>query len=205
MLILAAVAAIVAFNIGMEHRRKIAEQKIGGAEEEARQIVAAAVKQAESKKREAIVEAREEIQKNRTELEKEIKERRNELTKQERRLQQKEESLERKHDAAEKKEENLNRKIKEAEEMNDEIREIRQSELDMLEKISGFTAEEAKEYLIRMIETDARHEAAVKIREIDQEIKENAERKAREYISLAIQKCAADQVSEAAISVCAAA
>ncbi len=201
MLILAAVAAIVAFNIGMEHRRKIAEQKIGGAEEEARQIVAAAVKQAESKKREAIVEAREEIQKNRTELEKEIKERRNELTKQERRLQQKEESLERKHDAAEKKEENLNRKIKEAEEMNDEIREIRQSELDMLEKISGFTAEEAKEYLIRMIETDARHEAAVKIREIDQEIKENAERKAREYISLAIQKCAADQVSEAAISV----
>ena len=201
MLILAAVAAIVAFNIGMEHRRKIAEQKIGGAEEEARQIVAAAVKQAESKKREAIVEAREEIQKNRTELEKEIKERRNELTKQERRLQQKEESLERKHDAAEKKEENLNRKIKEAEEMNDEIREIKQSELDMLEKISGFTAEEAKEYLIRMIETDARHEAAVKIREIDQEIKENAERKAREYISLAIQKCAADQVSEAAISV----
>ena len=201
MLILAAVAAIVAFNIGMEHRRKIAEQKIGGAEEEARQIVAAAVKQAESKKREAIVEAREEIQKNRTELEKEIKERRNELTKQERRLQQKEESLERKHDAAEKKEENLNRKIKEAEEMNDEIREIRQSELDMLEKISGFSAEEAKEYLIRMIETDARHEAAVKIREIDQEIKENAERKAREYISLAIQKCAADQVSEAAISV----
>ena len=201
MLILAAVAAIVAFNIGMEHRRKIAEQKIGGAEEEARQIVAAAVKQAESKKREAIVEAREEIQKNRTELEKEIKERRNELTKQERRLQQKEESLERKYDAAEKKEENLNRKIKEAEEMNDEIREIRQSELDMLEKISGFTAEEAKEYLIRMIETDARHEAAVKIREIDQEIKENAERKAREYISLAIQKCAADQVSEAAISV----
>lgn len=201
MLILAAVAAIVAFNIGMEHRRKIAEQKIGGAEEEARQIVAAAVKQAESKKREAIVDAREEIQKNRTELEKEIKERRNELTKQERRLQQKEESLERKHDAAEKKEENLNRKIKEAEEMNDEIREIRQSELDMLEKISGFTAEEAKEYLIRMIETDARHEAAVKIREIDQEIKENAERKAREYISLAIQKCAADQVSEAAISV----
>ena len=201
MLIVAAVAAIIAFNMGMEHRRKIAEQKIGGAEEEARQIVANAVKQAESKKREAVVEAREEIQKSRTELEKEIKERRSELSKQERRLQQKEESLERKHDAAEKKEETLNRKIKEAEEMNDEIREIKKSELEMLEKVSGFTAEEAKEYLIRMIETDARHEAAVKIREIDQELKENAERKAREYISLAIQKCAADHVSEAAISV----
>ncbi len=85
--------------------------------------------------------------------------------------------------------------------MNDEIRGIKQSELEMLEKVSGFTAEEAKEYLIRMIESDARHEAAVKIREIDQELKENAERKAREYISLAIQKCAADHVSEAAISV----
>lgn len=201
MLILAAIAAVVAFNIGVEHRRKIAEQKIGGAEEEARQIVAAAVKQAEQKKREAVVEAREEIQKSRTELEREIRERRSELSKQERRLQQKEESLERKHDAAEKKEETLNRKIKEAEEMNDEIRGIKKSELEMLEKVSGFTAEEAKEYLIRMIETDARHEAAVKIREIDQELKDSAEKKAREYISLAIQKCAADHVSEAAISV----
>ena len=144
MLILAAVAAVAAFNIGMEHRRKIAEQKIGGAEEEARQIVANAVKQAESKKREAIVEAREEIQKNRTELEREIKERRNELSKQERRLQQKEESLERKHDAAEKKEETLNRKIKAAEEMNEEIQEVKKNEMEMLEKISGFTVEEAK-------------------------------------------------------------
>ncbi|MBE6936096.1 MAG: ribonuclease Y [Ruminococcaceae bacterium] len=201
MLILMAALAVVMFNIGMAHRRKIAEQKIGGAEEEARQIVAAAVKQAEAKKRESVIEAREEIQKNRTELEKEIRERRSELSKSERRLQQKEESLDRKHDAAEKKEEILGRKIKEAEEMNDEIREIKKSETEMLEKISGFTAEEAKEYLIRMIETDARHEAAIKIREIDQEIKETAERKAREYISLAIQKCAADHVSEAAISV----
>ncbi len=99
------------------------------------------------------------------------------------------------------KEETLNRKIKEAEEMNGEIYQIKKSELEMLEKISGFTAEEAKEYLIRMIETDARHEAAVKIREIDQELKDSAEKKAREYISLAIQKCAADHVSEAAISV----
>ena len=201
MLILMAALAVVMFNIGMAHRRKIAEQKIGGAEEEARQIVAAAVKQAEAKKRESVIEAREEIQKNRTELEREIRERRSELSKSERRLQQKEESLDRKHDAAEKKEETLNRKIKEAEEMNDEIREIKKSETEMLEKISGFTAEEAKEYLIRMIETDARHEAAIKIREIDQEIKETAEKKAREYISLAIQKCAADHVSEAAISV----
>ena len=185
----------------MEHRRKIAEQKIGGAEEEARQIVASAVKQAEAKKREAIVEAREEIHKSRSELEREIRDRRNEISKQERRLIQREESLEKKHDAAEKKEEQLNRKIKEAEARSAEIENLHKIELETLERISGFTAEEAKDYLIKTIEEDARHSAAVKLREIDQELKENAQKKAREYISLAIQKCAADQVSEAAISV----
>ncbi|MBQ1504368.1 MAG: DUF3552 domain-containing protein, partial [Oscillospiraceae bacterium] len=199
--VIAAAAAFIAFQAGINHRKKIAEQLLGGAEEEARQIVAAAVKQAEAKKRESIIEAREEIHKSRNELEREIKDRRSEMTKQERRLQQREESLERKHDAAEKKEEQLNRKLKEAEEKNAKIAELHQQELETLEHLSGLTVEEAKEYLIKSIEEDARHEAAVKLREIDQELRENAQKKAREYISLAIQKCAADQVSEVAISV----
>ena len=200
-MVIAAAAAFIAFQAGINHRKKIAEQLLGGAEEEARQIVAAAVKQAEAKKRESIIEAREEIHKSRNELEREIKDRRSEMTKQERRLQQREESLERKHDAAEKKEEQLNRKLKEAEEKNAKIAELHQQELETLERLSGLTVEEAKEYLIKSIEEDARHEAAVKLREIDQELRENAQKKAREYISLAIQKCAADQVSEVAISV----
>jgi ribonuclease Y len=187
--------------MGYENRRKFAELKVGGAEEEARQIVAAAAKQAESKKREAVVEAREEIQKNRTELEKEIRERRSELSKSERRLQQKEENLERKLNSAEKKEETLNRKIKENEDASEEITKIKKEQLEVLEKISGLTSDEAKEYLIKTVEADARHESALKLREIDAELKETAEAKAREYISLAIQKCAADHVSEAAISV----
>ena len=200
-MILIAAGAFIAFKAGINHRKKIAEQKIGGAEEEARQIVAAAVKQAEAKKRESIIEAREEIHKSRNELEREIKDRRSEMTKQERRLQQREESLERKHDAAEKKEEQLNRKLKEADERNAEIANLHKIELETLERLSGLSVDEAKEYLIKSIEEDARHAAAIKLREIDQELRENAQKKAREYISLAIQKCAADQVSEVAISV----
>ncbi len=200
-LLIAAAAAFVAFKAGINYRRKIAEQKIGGAEEEARQIVAAAVKQAEAKKRETILEAREEIHKSRNELEREIKDRRNEMTKQERRLQQREESLERKHDAVEKKEEQLTKKLKDAETRYAEIQNLHKIELETLERISGLTVEEAKAYLIQTIEDEARHAAAVKLREIDQDLRENAQKKACEYISQAIQKCAADQVSEVAISV----
>jgi len=190
-----------AFFIGYGYRKRIAEKEIGGAEEEAKRIVADAVKLAESKKREAVVEAREEIHKNRNELDREIKERRGELNKQERRLQQKEESLDKKHDQIEKKEETLNIKIKEADALNEEIRTIKQSQLGVLERISGFSVEEAKDYLIESISNEARHDAVVKLKEIEQDLRDNAEKKGRELISLAIQKVAADHVSEATVSV----
>jgi len=188
------------YKVGYNNRKKFAEKELGGAEAEAKEIVEAAVKQAESKKRESIVEAREEIQRQRAELDREIKDRRAELSKSERRLQQKEESLDRKHDAVERKDEVLKTKIKEAEEENERIKEIRANEQEVLEKLSGFTAEEAKEYLIKTVEVEARHETAVKLKEIEAQLKEDSEKKAREYISLAIQKCAADHVSEATVS-----
>jgi len=200
-LLIAAGLVALSLYMGYNYRKKIAEKEIGGAEEEAKRVISEAVKTAESKKREAVVEAREEIHKNRTEFERDVKERRNELQKQERRLQQKEESLDKKHDIIEQKEETLTGRIKEAEDMNEEIRNVKKSELEVLEKISGFTAEDAKQYLIDSIKTEARHEAVVKLKEIEQHLKEDADKKARELISLAIQKCAADHVSEATVSV----
>jgi len=191
----------VAFFAGIRYRKKIAEREIGGAEAEAKRIVEDAVQQAAAKKREAVVEAREEIHRSRSELERELKERRGELAKQERRLQQKEESLERKHDIVEQKSELLSSKIKDAEKMNEEIEQVKQAELAMLEKLSGFTAEEAKGFLIKQIEDEARHDAAIKLNEIQRQLTEDADSKARELISLAIQRCAADHVSEATVSV----
>ncbi len=201
-----AVAALVligvlAFFLGYGYRKQKSEKKIGGAEEEAKRIVAEATKQAEAKKREALVEAREEMHKSRNELEREIKERRTELSKQERRLQQKEENLDKKHDQIEKKEEILAQKLKDADALTEEVRTIKQSQLGVLERISGLSAEEAKQYLIETIENDARHDAAIKLKEIEQNLKETAEKKGRELISLAIQKVAADHVSEATVSV----
>ncbi len=195
------VVALLAFLLGYLYRKGKAEKKIGGAEEEAKRILSDAAKQAESKKREALVEAREEMHKNRNELEREIKERRLEITKQERRLQQKEENLDKKHDQIEKKEELLAAKLKEADVLNEEVRTIKQSQLGVLERISGLSVEEAKQYLIDTIEAEARHDAAIKLKEIEQELKDTAEAKGRNLISLAIQKVAADHVSEATVSV----
>ena len=158
-------------------------------------------KQKQRKKREALVEAKEEIHKNRTEYEKEVKERRSELNRQERRLQQKEENLDKKTESLEAKEEQLSKKLKELESQKDEIRELKQKEIEMLEKISGLTAEEAKDYLLKNIESEVRHETAIMIKEIETQAKEEAEKRAKNILGMAIQKCAADHVAETTVSV----
>ena len=192
---------VVAFFGGITYRKKVSEREINSAEDEAKRIINEAIKTAENKQKEALLEAKDEIHKNRTEYEKEVKERRSELQKQERRLQQKEETLDKKNDNLDKKNETLTKKIAEADALKEEITLLKRSQLEMLEKISGFTVEEAKEYLIKNLESEVTHEAAMKIKEIEARAKDEAENKAREYITLAIQRCAADQVAEATVSV----
>ena len=177
-------------------REKNAERNLANAEEEARQILNDAIKSAESKKREALVEAKEEIHRRRSEYEREEKQRRAEVQKQERRLQQKEETLDRKTDALEKKSDTLSGKIEQA-----EVALIKKSQLEMLEKISGFTVEEAKAYIIANVKDDVTHEMAVKVKEIEAQFKEEADERAREIIATAIQRCAADHTSEITVSV----
>ena len=175
--------------------------QIGSAEKEAERIVDSAKKEAESMKKEALIEAKDEIHKSRQETEKELKDRRSEVSRQERRIQQKEESIDRKLDNMEKKEENLNKKLKKADEKLEEADRIKKSQLDMLEKISGFSIEQAKDYLLTQLDEQLTHEKAVRVMNYETQVKEDCEAKARQYISLAIARCAADQVSEAAVSV----
>ena len=195
------VGVAVGIPLGIQRRKQSAEQQIGSAEEEAKRIVNEAYKSAESKKREALVEAKEEILKARNEYEKEEKERRSDLQKQERRLQQKEENLDRKTENIEKKEEQLSNRLAKLEATQAEAEQVKKSQLEMLERISGFTAEEAKNYLLQQLEEDVTHESAMKIKEIEARFKDEADTKAREIISLAIQRCAADHVAEATVSV----
>ncbi len=195
------IGAIIFFLVGMTYRKKVAEKAIGSAEQEATRIINEAIKGGESKKREMLLEAKEEIHKSRTENEKEIKERRSDLTKQERRLQQKEESLDKKLDNYERKEEELQKKQQAVAATQEEVNLIKKSQLEMLEKISGFTQEEAKVFLLKNVETEARHDAAMKLKEIEAQLKDEAEERAREIISTAIQRCAADHAAEATVSV----
>jgi len=197
--ILAALA--IGVLVGYLTRKKTAEKEIASAEAEANRIVTDAIKTGEAKKREAVLEAKEEIFRSKNELDREIKERRSEIQKQERRLQQKEESLERKHENIDQKEEALTRKMKDLEAREVEIAAVKQSQTEMLEKIAGYTAEEAKRYLVEQVEQEARHDAAAKLMEIERQLKEDANEKARDIISTAIQRCAADHVSEATVSV----
>ncbi len=197
----AVISGIAFFFIGQAHRKRVAEAAIGSATEEANRIVSQAVSEAESKKKEAILEAKDEIHKSRTDLEREIRERRNEVQKQERRLVQKEENLDKKSDNLELKEDALNKKIKDAEAKLAEVEALKKSQFDMLEKISGFTKEQAKDYLIKNLEGELTHEKAVKILEIEQQTKDEAENLAREIITSAIQRCAADHAAEATVSV----
>ena len=196
-----AVAAVVFFLLGIRYRKRVAEKEISSAEEEATRIINEAIKSSENKKREALLEAKEEILKSRSEYEKEVKERRADLQKQERRLQQKEENLDHKMDAIEKKEEALAAKHAAADKENEEIQIIKRSQTEMLERISGFTADEAKKYLIEQVESEVTHETALKIKEIEARAKDEADQYAREIVASAIQRCAADHVAEITVSV----
>ena len=200
-IVLIVAAFVIAFVLGITYRKKVAEREITSAEEEAKRIINEAIKSAESKKREALVEAKEEIHKNRSEFEREEKARRADLQKQERRLQQKEENLDRKTDSLERKNESLARKIAEAEAQQAEIALIKKSQLEMLEKVSGYTVDEAKAYIINALKDEVTHEMAVKVKEVEAQYKEEAEDRAREIIVTAIQRCAADHASEVTVSV----
>lgn len=196
-----AAAAFVAFKQGVKYRQKTAEAAIGSAEKEAERIREEAEKNAEYLKKEALVEANDQIHQQRQEAEKEIKERRSEVSRQERRLNQKEETLDRKMNSLERKEDSLQAKLKNADEKIAEADRIKNSQLEVLEKISQFTVDQAKEYLLNSLEDELTHEKALRISAYESQIKDECENCARQYISLAISRCAADQVSETAVSV----
>jgi len=195
------VGAVVGMIIGNMYRKKVAEAEIGSAEQEAKRIVADAMKNAEAKKKEAILEGKDEVHRLRSESEKELSDRRKEVQRQERRIQQKEETLDRKIDNVEKKEEKVSKKMKEAEARLAEAETVKKSQFEMLERISGYTVEQAKAYLLEQLDSELTHEKSVKIMDYEQQLKEEADKRARNIISLAIQRCAADQVAEATVSV----
>ena len=199
--LVAVISIAVGVFAGMILRKKIAEGKIGSAEEEAKRIVLDGEKQAETKRKEALIEAKEEILKQRNESEREMKERRAEISKTERRLVQKEENLDKKSEALEKKNEQLDKKLKDADVVRAQVEEALNKQLSVLEEISGLSINEAKEQLIEKVESQVKHELAQRLDELEQEFKENSEEKARNILSLAIQRCAADHVAEATISV----
>ncbi len=195
------VGAVLAFFAGVKYRMKVAEAELGSAEEEAKRLVSDAIRTAETKKKEAILEAKDEIYKIKNDSEKEIKERRSEVQRQERRLQQREENLDRKSENMEKKEEVLQQKLKDADQKLQEAEQVKASQLEMLERISGYSEEQAKEYLLSTLSDELTHEKALKIQQFEQRYKEEADQRAREIISQAIQRCAVDHVAEVTVSV----
>ena len=166
----AVVVAAVSFALGIAYRKRVGEREIGSAEQEATRIINEAIRGGESRKKEMLLEAKDEIHKSRTEYEKEVKERRAELSKQERRLQQKEETLDKKTDAFERKEEELSRRLNEVAQVKAEAEQLKQQQLATLEKLSGLTQEQAKQLLLDSVESEVRHETAVKIKEIEQQL-----------------------------------
>lgn len=197
----AAAVGAAMFFLGISYRKSKAEAAIGSAEQEAKRIIGEAVKTAEAKKKEIVLEGKDEIHRLRNDSEKELSDRRKEIQHQERRILQKEENLEKKLENVERKEEQVDQKNKQAEERLKEAEAVKKSQFDMLEKISSFSVEQAKEYLLNNLESELVHEKAVKVMEFEQQTKEESDNSAREIIALAIQRCAADHVSEAAISV----
>jgi len=186
---------------GYIYRRNIAEAKIANAEDAVKKMISDAQKRAETIKKETVLEAKEEAYRIKNENEKELRERRNELQRNERRLLQREETLDKKIDGVEQREQQLNQKIREAEETEAAIKELHNKQLKELETISGLSMDEAKEILLSNVERDARHEAAIMLREIEAKTKEEADKRARNIISLAVQRCAADHVAETTVSV----
>jgi ribonuclease Y len=195
------ICAIIGIIIGFLIRKNISESKIGSAEAEAKRIIEEAKQKAETKKREILVEARDEVHRLRNEFERENRERRNELQRAEKRLIKKEEMLDSKSLAVEKKDEMLQKKLKEIETKQEQLEGIHQQQIEELERISGLSTEEAKNILIANIKREAEQEAAMAVKEIEKEAKETAERRAREIITYAIQKCSADHVAETTVSV----
>ena len=205
LIVVAVVGMFLSFKYGYSYRRKFAEQKIGSAEEEAKRILDAASekakKDADSVKKERIIEAKEEIHKLRSENDKEIKERRNDVQRQERRVQQKEDAIDKKTQQIEKKEEQIQKKLAEIEEIQAEVDRVKKLQMAQLEKIAEFSTEQAKEYLLGRVEEELTHEKAMLIKNIEEQAKEEAEQKARNIITGAIQRCAADHVTETTVSV----
>ena len=191
----------VGFGLGIGYRKKVAEREIGSAEAEATRLINEAIRSGENRKKEMLLEAKDEIHKSRTEHDKEVKERRAELSKQERRLEQKEATLDKKTEAFERKEEELAKRLQKVSETEAQADQLKQQQLTELEKISGLTQDQAKEFLLHSIEDEVRHEAAMKIKEIEAQLKDEAEEKGREIIATAIQRCAADHAAETTVSV----
>jgi ribonuclease Y len=199
--IVAVVVALATWIAANAYRQKVIEAKIGSAEEKSREIIDEALKTAETKKREALLEAKEENLKTKNELEKETKERRAELQKYERRVLNKEEAVDKKADTLEKRENALSHREENLNKKSAEVEAMYAKRLQELERISGFTSEQAKEYLLKTVEADVKMDTARMIKELENKAKEEASKKAKEYIVNAIQKCAADHVAEATISV----
>lgn len=199
--VIIAITAAIAWNLAISSRIKNYEAKVGSAEERAREIIDQALKTAETKKKEALLEAKEESIKTKNELEKEVRERRSEVQKYEKRVLSKEETLDRKTETLEKREAKLATKEAELDKLREEIGSVHQKEMAELERISGLTSEQAKDYLLKTVEDEVKHETAKLIKEYENRAKEEADKKAREYIVTAIQRCAADHVAEATISV----
>lgn len=195
------VTALITKSVAVQNYKKAEEAKLGDAEAKARSIIDEALKTAETKKREALLEAKEEALKTKNEIERESKERRAEIQRYEKRVLTKEEALDKKSEVLEKKEAKLNAKDADLDRQKKELAEVKNSHLRELEKISGLTTEQAKEYLLKSVEEDVKHETAVLVKELERKAKEEADKKAKDYVVTAIQRCAADHVAETTISV----
>ena len=193
-------AVVITWFVAVAYRKNIAEAKVGKAEDKAREIIDEALKSAEAKKRETLLEAKEEALKTKNDIDKEVKERRSELQRMEKRVLSREENLDKKTEAVEKKEAFLSKKEAELDAKKREISDLEAKRTQELERISGLTSEQAKEYLLKTVEDDVKHETAVMIKELETKAKEEADKKAKDYVVTAIQKCAADHVSETTIS-----
>jgi len=191
----------VGFALGEQHRKKTAEATIGSANQEATRILNQALAMAEQKRKESVLEAKDEIHRHRQEVEKELRDRRNEVQRQERRMNQKEENLDKKSDNLERKEENLVKKLKEAEQKQAEIEEVKKNQVEILEKISGFTEAQAKDYILAEVDEKLDREKATKILEAQEQIKDQSDEMARRIVTTAIQRCAAERTTEATVSV----
>ena len=199
--VLIVVAAVISHFLTVSNLKNNAESKIGNAEARAREIIDDAVKTAEAKKKESLLEIKEESIKNKNELEKETKERRSELQRYEKRVLSKEETLDKKSEAIERREAGFTAKEEELKQREAKVEELSQQRVQELERISGLTSEQAKEYLLKTVEEDVKHDTAKMIKELEAQAKEEADKKAKEYVVTAIQRCAADHVAETTISV----